>query len=155
MRKQSINLAVPTPCHENWDHMTSNEQGRHCASCNKTVIDFSLYTDKELVEFFKKTEGNVCGRLSTYQISNPIIVTEQSNNSFFHKLFLGSALASWLGFGTNAHAQQADNGMTIKQTSTAQHTHALKRPRADTSCRVSGKVVDGNQNPIQDATVSF
>src|SRR5690349_1591032 len=117
-KTQSLSLSIPTPCAEEWENMTPNKDGRHCASCNKTVIDFSLYTDKELMEFFKKAQGNVCGRLSTYQVSNTIVVTEQNNRSFFHKLFLGSALASWLGFGTNAYAQQANNNMTIKQAST-------------------------------------
>src|SRR5579885_2441057 len=89
--------------------MTSNDQGRHCASCNKTVIDFSLYTDRELVNFFKNVDkSTVCGRISSYQANRTIIVNEQPNRSIFYKLFLGSALASWLGLGTTAHAQQSN-----------------------------------------------
>jgi hypothetical protein len=32
-------LQIPNPCHESWDAMTPNHQGRHCASCDKTVVD--------------------------------------------------------------------------------------------------------------------
>src|SRR5581483_2324365 len=107
MKKHSLTLSIPTPCHESWDNMTATKDGRYCSSCNKTVIDFSLYTDRELVEFFKTAErGTVCGRISEYQANRAIVITEQNNRTFFHKLFLSSALASWIGFGTTAHAQQ-------------------------------------------------
>lgn len=32
-------LHIRSPCHEVWDGMTPVAQGRHCASCNHTVID--------------------------------------------------------------------------------------------------------------------
>lgn len=38
---QPIPLQINKPCHENWDAMTPNERGRHCASCNKTVVDLT------------------------------------------------------------------------------------------------------------------
>jgi hypothetical protein len=32
-------IIIPEPCHQNWDAMTPNEQGRHCTSCVNTVVD--------------------------------------------------------------------------------------------------------------------
>ena len=32
---------IGTPCHENWNCMTPNAEGRHCAACNLTVIDLT------------------------------------------------------------------------------------------------------------------
>ncbi|MBA2481176.1 MAG: hypothetical protein H0V44_10985 [Planctomycetes bacterium] len=32
-------LHIPKPCHEDWAAMHPNERGRHCASCDKTVVD--------------------------------------------------------------------------------------------------------------------
>ncbi len=32
-------LHIPTPCHESWDGMTPAMNGRHCATCNHTVLD--------------------------------------------------------------------------------------------------------------------
>ncbi len=32
-------LRIPTPCHESWDGMTPTSNGRHCATCNHTVVD--------------------------------------------------------------------------------------------------------------------
>ena len=32
---------IPEPCHESWDGMSPTEQGRHCAVCNKVVLDLT------------------------------------------------------------------------------------------------------------------
>lgn len=128
--------------------MTPNERGRHCTKCNKTVIDFSLYSDRELIKFFENTNGNVCGRFNNYQLSNTIVATEQNNRSFFYKLFLGSALASWLGFGTNANAQDAlQTKSPVQSTSTSHKSNATPENSEQSnlqahSCFVSGTVRD-------------
>ena len=62
-------LHIPVPCHENWDRMTKTAQGRHCASCQKLVIDFSKMTDGEVIHFFQNASGqSVCGRLMDDQV---------------------------------------------------------------------------------------
>jgi hypothetical protein len=40
-------LHIPTPCHENWDAMTPRGDGRHCASCAKTVVDLTALSPAE------------------------------------------------------------------------------------------------------------
>lgn len=32
---------IASPCHEAWDAMSPNAQGRHCAVCDKTVVDLA------------------------------------------------------------------------------------------------------------------
>lgn len=32
---------IVSPCHEAWDTMSPNAQGRHCAVCDKTVVDLA------------------------------------------------------------------------------------------------------------------
>jgi hypothetical protein len=39
---QPTPLQINKPCHENWGAMTPNERGRHCASCDKTVVDLTV-----------------------------------------------------------------------------------------------------------------
>jgi hypothetical protein len=130
MRKeQSLHLAIPTPCNENWDKMTPTEKGRHCAMCNKTVVDFSLYTDRELVEFFKKATGNVCGRAHSYQLNRDIIVSEPVQRTFLHKLFWGTAFAGWFGFGaTSAHAQCNTTPVIQQNDTVKKDSSKVKQP---------------------------
>ena len=46
---RSLTLTIPEPCHESWATMTPAAQGRHCAACAKTVVDFSRMTDAQVV----------------------------------------------------------------------------------------------------------
>jgi hypothetical protein len=36
-------LLIPKPCHENWDAMSPRDDGRHCATCAKTVVDLTVF----------------------------------------------------------------------------------------------------------------
>ncbi|HVI43464.1 MAG TPA: hypothetical protein VM802_01285 [Chitinophaga sp.] len=54
---KGLYLSVPTPCMENWDEMTGTAVGKHCMSCNRTIIDFSLMTDAEIVTVLKNSMG--------------------------------------------------------------------------------------------------
>src|SRR5687768_10364685 len=75
MRK-SLHLQIPEPCHESWNKMTPNEQGRFCLSCSKTVVDFSMMTDKELLDYFSTASQYVCGRFSNDQLNKDITATQ-------------------------------------------------------------------------------
>jgi hypothetical protein len=72
MKKMNINIA--SPCHENWDAMTSSDKGKFCASCQKTVVDFTNMSDREIIEYFSKSTGSVCGRLTDEQLSKDIVI---------------------------------------------------------------------------------
>ena len=75
MRK--INLAVQTPCHEDWNQMHPEEKGRFCASCCKTVTDFTNMSDRQLAEFFKKPKENICGRFYADQLERDIPIPKK------------------------------------------------------------------------------
>lgn len=69
---KKINLSIPKPCHENWNNMPSVDKGRFCASCQKTVMDFTGMSDRQLAAFFKKPAGSVCGRFQQDQLNRDI-----------------------------------------------------------------------------------
>jgi hypothetical protein len=72
MKKQPVTLAIPKPCHEDWQKMTAAEQGRFCASCQKTVMDFTGKTDREVAKFFEQGSANTCGRFRHDQLQRPL-----------------------------------------------------------------------------------
>ncbi len=77
-----LKISIPTPCHQDWQAMKPNEQGRHCNSCAKTVIDFTSMSDDEVKHFFlNKKEEKVCGRFKNVQLSR--IVISLPNNIFY------------------------------------------------------------------------
>lgn len=72
-----VQMRIPTPCHEDWNRMEPNEKGRHCLSCQKTVVDFTIMSDAEIVQYMKEAKGNVCGRLRAGQMNRDLPPTPQ------------------------------------------------------------------------------
>ncbi len=62
-------IRIPEPCHEDWNKMTPEEQGRFCASCQKVVYDFTRATEEEFNELVAE-KGKVCGRFREDQIAS-------------------------------------------------------------------------------------
>ena len=50
---KSLQLNIAEPCHENWQNMTTQEQGRFCGSCRKSVVDFTMMSDQEVLNYLK------------------------------------------------------------------------------------------------------
>ncbi len=90
--KTPILLHIPEPCHENWDAMTNADKGRHCQSCNKIVVDFSVMSDRQVLEYFKTTTGKTCGRFHDDQLQRPLIESQQKSTKWNY------FIASILGF---------------------------------------------------------
>jgi len=75
--KEQTYFHIPTPCHEDWNNMTQQDKGRFCASCSKQVVDFSLMSDQQVLNYFKNTTGRVCGRFANDQLQRPMAETQQ------------------------------------------------------------------------------
>ncbi len=75
MPQQKI-ITIPKPCSENWENMSLTQKGRHCFSCEKEVVDFTRFSDQELLQYFsqpKTNEQKICGRFNQTQL-HPISV---------------------------------------------------------------------------------
>jgi hypothetical protein len=72
MSKKQLKLSIPTPCTEDWNTMTATQSGKFCASCQKTVIDFSRMSDAEIIQYFSDFKGETCGRLTEKQLNSVI-----------------------------------------------------------------------------------
>ena len=76
-------ISIPTPCHEDWNNMTTKDLGRHCGSCCKTVVDFTTWQPQEILLHFKSNK-NVCGRFTADQLNEPIPTQEDFVKQIFH-----------------------------------------------------------------------
>jgi hypothetical protein len=62
-------LTIKNPCDESWDDMKPNGNGRHCNSCNETVVNFSEMAKEEIQDYFKNLKGKkVCGYFNSSQV---------------------------------------------------------------------------------------
>jgi hypothetical protein len=73
-------LKLQTPCDENWENMTPNEKGRFCDSCSKNVIDFSQMSLTEITKIMKKSDDNICARVSKKQLDIPLLDFTENRN---------------------------------------------------------------------------
>lgn len=66
-------LSIHEPCHQDWNAMTETAKGRFCSSCSKTVIDFTMMTDAQLINYFLEHKNDrTCGRLLTEQLDTAL-----------------------------------------------------------------------------------
>jgi len=97
-------LHINEPCTENWESMTTAEQGKFCSNCNKIVFDFTTATDAEIVKHIEAMKGEMfCGRFEENQLCRWIERSEiECSNPRLYKFLLGCLL---LGAAQVANAQ--------------------------------------------------
>jgi hypothetical protein len=111
-RKKKIEISIPKPCHEKWSKMTPDGSGRFCSSCNETVIDFSKFTDRELIEYFRK-KPVACGNFESGQLNRILTIPSENNASFLQKALFGTALLA--GIASNSHGQTVNQPIPMGQ----------------------------------------
>jgi len=94
-------LSLPQPCTANWADMTPAAAGRHCAACQKTVIDFTDQTDAEILAQLAQATGSICGRFRRNQLGRPLQRPAQAS---LRHLWLSAMLAA----GSILSAEKAD-----------------------------------------------
>lgn len=74
-----LKISIPKPCHEDWEAMTPNLQGRHCTACTKTVVDFTSMPDEAIKYFLlRQQEKTLCGRFRNEQLQRISITLPQN-----------------------------------------------------------------------------
>jgi len=157
----NIHLQVADPCHENWNNMTSVEQGRYCQSCQKTVTDFSLMTDKEILNHLSKRDVDVCGRFTADQLDRTLIGEQKKKFSWAY--VWNFVIATFLSTGfANAQAnslKQKKKESTYKPAIVRGDLYLGKSGVNATNVweqKLSGQVLDSKTNqPLPFASVGF
>ncbi len=69
-----MKLQINNPCHESWEGMSPNNEGRLCAACEKVVVDFTNMKDEEIIQFFHRPkEEKICGRFNSSQVGRKLL----------------------------------------------------------------------------------
>ncbi|STC95162.1 hypothetical protein [Chryseobacterium carnipullorum] len=105
-----MKITIPKPCHENWEIMTPEEKGRFCSVCSKTVRDFSVASDQEIIEVFSHSSEDICGNFNASQLNRDL------QYSFINSLFTKFAVGFMLTTGgfVSVYAQQNEVHDTLK-----------------------------------------
>jgi hypothetical protein len=86
-------------CDEDWNKMTPVERGRHCAACQKTVVNFMAMSDEQVIAFYSnKAHAQTCGnfRLGQLEHINKTLALDapKTKSTSYLKPILASVLLS-------------------------------------------------------------
>ena len=148
---KKIQLSIPMPCHENWDAMKPSEKGKFCTSCQKTVIDFTEMSDRQIAEFFKRPIGSVCGHFYQSQLNKDIELPKKRIPwvKYFFQFTLPAFLVS---MKSNAQKTRVV-GDTTYCTPTKGLVATMVPQKSISSKTISGQIVDADGNKIAFATI--
>jgi hypothetical protein len=143
MNHPQIRLKIENPCSASWDEMQIVGEGKNfCASCEKTVIDFSGMTDEELLKFFLNN-NKICGRLTEDQLNKTFGDSPAPKNKFSFKwILIPSFLLSVPGF-----AQQA-KGKPVS-TNKVSTVPQIKISTGERLITITGKIDNDSLQPVR------
>lgn len=147
--KKPIQISIPTPCHENWDNMTTADKGRFCASCQKTVFDFIKSSDREIASILKNTD-NACGRFRNTQLDRDLIVPKEKSSLWMAAC---AAVVSFLTIGNHTISAQAPVNTEQHVSKTDEIIGKVAPPQIQTKTS-SGIIKDGD-TPLSGATIKI
>ncbi len=162
-------IRIPRPCPESWAAMTPTPAGRHCATCQTEVVDFTQKSPAEILAYFQKANGRaICGRLRTAQLAPalPPAAGRTRWRSWLSALLTASSLSALLLPKASARVPVALNYTGHTYSSPAgfpesrplqeapESGEALKRRIAANPILVHGVVLDAQTHqPLPGATV--
>ncbi|PRP66302.1 peptidase associated/transthyretin-like domain-containing protein [Nonlabens agnitus] len=162
---KSFELKIDQPCSENWQDMTSRENGSFCSACQKTVIDLTMLSKNELSAKFSKKKAGHCVRISEDQMS-----TLMAKSDFFDDFsipFSSTAATVFIAgalLGPAAYAEDATVSLTHlvdQQTSSSDLRRYLEAGKSS-NCEVLEPIVfkgtvtsESNNEPIENAKIIF
>ncbi len=96
--KKNVALSIPTPCSEQWGDFSPTPSGGHCSVCTIDVVDFTMMSDQEIVDFFVENKGFSCGKMRPEQLKCygiPQISWAARVSKFLKVGLLGITLLGW------------------------------------------------------------
>lgn len=152
--KQSIQLQIPEPCHENWQQMTPVEQGRFCKACAKTVIDFSIMTDQQILDYLSAASAGICGRMQESQLHRtlqPMPVPPKSR--WWMALLMPLLLGVQRVKAQKSSLLQGKLARPVPEAMVKKGKVAMPQLNAKTAMHITGTVTDTLGKPVPYAII--
>jgi hypothetical protein len=122
MKTTITNISIAEPCSQNWEQMEKRGEHNFCEACNKCVVDFSSYTNEEIIKTLTHADSDVCGRLSQTQL-----------NQLSYHLVVAPTQRNWMKYlGV----------LAIGASVFMQNTHVLASAKLETTLSVIKKKAD-------------
>ncbi|MEH3114673.1 carboxypeptidase-like regulatory domain-containing protein [Pedobacter terrae] len=151
--KNKINeVTIAEPCTQNWDEMEKGEGFKFCSACSKNVIDFSGYTNAEIINVLTNAASAVCGRISQNQLNQlnyHLTVVPTRNRDWMR--YLGVLAIGMSIFVTDAKAGKLKTPIEIAKT--IGYKADDKKPVVP--AKIYGYVIGADKKPIAGVRLSI
>ncbi|WP_343524432.1 hypothetical protein [Pedobacter sp.] len=110
-------ISIAEPCLQNWDEMEKGAGFNFCKACSKNVIDFSGYTNAEIIQILANSGTSVCGRLSQSQLNQlnlHLSIVPTTNRNWMK--YLGVLAIGMSIFVMDAKAEKINTPVEIAKT---------------------------------------
>ncbi|RZK64597.1 MAG: hypothetical protein EOO95_10650, partial [Pedobacter sp.] len=64
MKNSNALVTIAEPCTQNWEEMDQKDGFNFCQACNKCVVDFTGYSNADIIKTLANASTEVCGRLT-------------------------------------------------------------------------------------------
>lgn len=145
-------VSIPHPCTEDWNQMQPRNCGRFCNSCQKTVVDFTTYSDADFIAYFQKEAYNPCGRFTQHQLSLPLGQTSKPIPAWLRNSskYITAAFIGLTGLTTQTDAQENRTEQNSSSNGAIQTTYDTY-----TSVKIRGNVLDYNGDGVPGASIQL
>lgn len=135
-----MKLTIPSPCSENWNNMTPQGRNKFCASCRKTIIDFSTLSDAAVIRYLQEQPQDVCGRFSNTQLERDLV---QDYRFPFKFSRIAAGMLGLLSLTGAIHAQHnPQRDESGKKIHLAPESKTAVNAQADGTVVIKGKITD-------------
>jgi hypothetical protein len=69
-------VAVTAPCQQDWDAMQGSARQRHCAACDRDVLNFAAMTPRQIEQAVALSGGHLCARISRREDGSLVTLPE-------------------------------------------------------------------------------
>lgn len=116
-------------CDQKWELMPEQDGGRLCDSCERVLVDFTPFTEQEVLNQQRANDFKLCGRYTRGQVDrlHRHLTLEETQNNRPWLVSLAMGLGSLLPLGAAAQntVVHVDDIELTTDSSTLQHTNVM------------------------------
>ena len=136
-----IQISIPVPCGENWNAMSTSEKGKFCVSCQKNVIDFTTFSDKEILKYYNQN-SKICGRFTNEQLNRNLVIPKEKSSIW---ILATASILTFLGLGSQT--VKAQETVKTEQTDKKTIPPTITTNNNNEAIEIKGKIFLDEINP--------
>lgn len=143
MKDLQTKITIAKPCTQNWAEMEKEADFGFCTVCSKNVIDFTNYSNAEIISVLRQASASVCGRLTVTQLNqlNYYNLVMPANRNWMK--YLGV-----LAIGAAIFAQDANAAIPRVATEISIGTGEKRAEKPLVVNKITGRILDTNKKPV-------